>query len=160
MNKYKHSNVEPKLSHLGLKVCKDVEGMIQLTHDKKAIHLAVRMGEGQEESGYKQLLEMKEMASYELSERSMGTHTNELFLSPIDMKESKDLEKNVHAYDKDDLLMKMQNNEDPIHPKRLRKESVAAITGWKPKGIEPPNSILSAVIICYCDYCTCNRNQN
>ncbi|XP_072040113.1 uncharacterized protein [Amphiura filiformis] len=135
MNQYKHSNVEPKLSHRGLKVCKDVEGMIQLTEDKRAIHIAVRMTEEEKSLGRLQLDDMTEMAYYECNERSIGTQTTLLYLSPNDLRKGKDLDDDVHYYSEKDLNECIQNNGDLVHPGKMKKESVASVTGLQQKDI-------------------------
>ncbi|XP_072039369.1 uncharacterized protein [Amphiura filiformis] len=135
MNQYKHGNVVPRLSHRGVKVCKYVEGMIQLTEDKRAIHIAVRMKEGEESLGRQQLDEMIEMAYYECNERSIGTQTTLLYLSPSDLRKGKDLEDDVHYYSEEDLNECIQNNGDLVHPGKMKKESVASVTGLQQKDI-------------------------
>ena len=46
--------------------------MIQLTKDKRAIHIAVRLSEGQEKHGIEQLNQMEEMVFEQILERSRG----------------------------------------------------------------------------------------
>ena len=134
MNEYKSSNIDPKLSHRGLKVCNHVEGMIQLTKHKRAIHIAVRMKEGETHLGREQLDEMKAMVEFELNERSIGTQTTLRYLSSADMRDSKDLEENVRYYSEEEVQDAIQNNQGLVHPKTRRRESVHSVTGMPQKG--------------------------
>ena len=135
MNEYKSSNVDPKLSHRGLKVCNKVEGMIQLTEHKSAIHIGVRMKEGEADLGREQLDNMKAMVEFELNERSIGTQTTLRYLSSTDMRGSKDLEENVRYYSEEEVQNAIQNNQDLVHPQTRRRESVQYVTGMPQKGM-------------------------
>ena len=136
MSNYKRENIEPTLSNLGVKVVDKVEGMIQLTDDKSAIHIAVRVKatkEGDRDQARRQLNEMKDMVYFELKERSIGTRVNLCYLSPHTLKGNRDLVEGVHYYSEEDIKNAQKKNKDVVIPGKLIKESIQDITGLRYK---------------------------
>ncbi|XP_072019729.1 death-associated protein kinase 1-like isoform X2 [Amphiura filiformis] len=122
--------IQPKLSKSALKVFDEVEGMVQLTDNRRAIHIGVRMTASKKHPGIKQLNELKEMVLQQIGNRSRGTKFNVCYLSPIDMKKCSDLETGVQFYRKkavDEALKKRETL--LVHPLKLVSESLESVTG-------------------------------
>ncbi|XP_072040111.1 uncharacterized protein [Amphiura filiformis] len=135
MSQYKQEDIEPTLSHYGVKVVDDVEGMIQLTDDKRAIHIAVRVKEGQREKARKQLNEMKDMVYFELRERSIGTRVNLCYLSPQNLKGNHDLVDNVYFYSEEKVQQAQKAHKDLTNPVQMFTESIQDVTAMRHKDI-------------------------
>jgi hypothetical protein len=102
MKRFKEEDLKPHLSRFAIQVCSLVQGMVQITQDKRAIHIAVRVKDVTEDhKGIKQLDEMETMVFEQLDERSKGTEINVSYLSPNDLKKSHNLEDEVKFYTKE-----------------------------------------------------------
>ena len=136
MNRYrKQDKQDVELSCHGMKLFDLVEGMIQLTRDKRAIHIAVRVKKGADERlGTKQLDEMKDMVDFELKERSIGTRVNVCYLSPQALQCSNDLVENVHYYKAEILEEAKEKGEDLVNPITMFAETVASVIGVQDEG--------------------------
>ena len=129
MNRYRQEDVKPKLSRFAVKVYGKVEGMIQLTRDKRAIHIAVRVKEGKKLEGVTQLKKMEEMVFEQISERSRGTEVVVCYLSAKDLQKSDNLEDKVSVYTEDVIARVKENRTDLVNPRSLVPESVEGVTG-------------------------------
>ena len=127
MNRYRQKHVKPKLSRFAVKVCGKVEGMIQLTRDKRAIHFAVRVSENEVHQGMQQLNEMEYMVFEQIAERSRGTAVTVCYLSPKDLQKSDNLEDNVGFYTKDAVKEAAKHQERVINPRTLEREPVESV---------------------------------
>ena len=128
MNRYREKHVKPKLSHSAVKVCGKVEGMIQLTKNKRAIHIAVRLTEGQEHLGIEQINQMEEMVFEQILERSRGIKVTVSYLSPRDLQKSNNLEDNVSFYADEAVKQACEHGTDLKNPVTLVPESVESVT--------------------------------
>ncbi|XP_072042721.1 death-associated protein kinase 1-like [Amphiura filiformis] len=126
MNRYRRKHVKPKLSRSGVKVFGAVEGMVQLTRDKRAIHIAVRVKEGVSElkKGRNQLQEMESLVFDQITERSRGTEVTVSYLSPDDLKNSSNLEDGVRFYDDEVVQDAIKKRDVLVNPVTLVPESV------------------------------------
>ena len=131
MNRYREQNVKPKLSRCAVKVKGKVEGLIQLTRDKRAFHIAVRCQEDQVDQGLAQLNEMEEMVFEQISERSRGTDVTVCYLSPLDMQKSANLEENVSFYRPEDVDNAKKHRRNLTNPTTFADETVESVTGMK-----------------------------
>ena len=128
MNRYRQKHVTPQLSHSAVKVCGKVEGMIQLTKDKRAIHIAVRLSEGQENHGIEQLNQMEEMVFEQILQRSRGIQVTVCYLSPRDLQKSDNLEDKVGVYTNETVEEACERGTDLINPLTLMPESAESVT--------------------------------
>ncbi|XP_072042725.1 uncharacterized protein [Amphiura filiformis] len=126
MNRYRRKNVKPKLSRSGVKVFGAVEGMVQRTRDKRAIHIAVRVKEGESElkKGIDQLQEMDNLLFDQIAERSRGTDVTVSYLSPDDLKKSSNLVDDVRFYNEDLIHDAINTRDDLVNPATFVQESV------------------------------------
>ena len=98
-----HDYTQPNLSTSALKAFGKAECMLQLTGDKRAIHIAVRTQKETQLDGFAQLQQMREFVADQLAHRSIGTNVTVSYLSPKDLKKSADVVQNVHYYSVDEL---------------------------------------------------------
>ncbi|XP_072041513.1 uncharacterized protein [Amphiura filiformis] len=126
MNRYRRKHVKPKLSRSGVKVFGAVEGMVQQTQDKRAIHIAVRVKEGASElkKGIDQLQEMETLVFDQITERSKGTDVTVSYLSPDDLKNSSNLVDDVRFYQEDAMKDAIKTHDDLVNPSTFVQESV------------------------------------
>ena len=128
MNRYRQEHVKPKLSRYAVKLYGEVEGMMQLTQDKRAIHIAVRATEGQVDKGIKQLNDMEVMVFEQIDMRSRGTETKVQYLSPKDLQASKNLEENIWFYSDKAVKTATEKRAPLVHPETFHPESVESVT--------------------------------
>ncbi|XP_072041514.1 uncharacterized protein [Amphiura filiformis] len=126
MNRYRSNHVKPQLSRSGVKVFGEVEGMVQQTQDKRAIHIAVRVKGGlpQLRKGKDQLREMESLVFDQITERSRGTEVTVSYLSPDDLKNSSNLEDSVRFYTEKTTQEAAKKHVDLVNPATLIPESV------------------------------------
>ena len=131
INRYRERNVKPKLSCFAVKVKGKVEGLIQLTQDKRAFHIAIRSQDDQVDQGIAQLNEMEEMVFEQIAERSRGTDVTVCYLSPLDMQKSTNLEDNVRFYRPEDVDCAEKHGKPLTNPTTFADETVESVTGMK-----------------------------
>ena len=127
MNRYRQVHVKPKLSRFAVKVYGTVEGMMQLTRDKRAIHLAVRVSENEVHQGMQQLNEMEEMVFEQIAERSRGTAVRKCYLSPKDLQKSTNLEENVSVYTEKYVNEADEHHRRIVNPRTLVPEELDSV---------------------------------
>ena len=103
----------PNLSRSALKTFGTAECMLQLTDDKRAIHVAVRTQTETQHDGFAQLQRMRALVADQLAHRSIGTNVTVSYLSPNDLKKSDDVVQNVHFYSVDELNKATKNTQRP-----------------------------------------------
>ena len=130
MNQYQQEGVTPKLSCFGLKIFDKVEGMLQLTKDKRAIHIAVRETQKWQQEGAKeQLLKMKELVLEELKQRSEGTKINICYLSSVALRSSSDIATDVYWFDETRVEAAEQKRSSLVVSDKLVEETVQSVKG-------------------------------
>ncbi|XP_072047637.1 death-associated protein kinase 1-like isoform X1 [Amphiura filiformis] len=91
-----------------------VEGMIQLSHDKRAINIACRCRGEQDRGACQALLDMvTRLAKTEIIKRSPGTQTEMFYLSPRSLYAHDDLE-DVWYYSEDELMQAEMDGHDTV----------------------------------------------
>ena len=149
MNRYRQKQVKPKLSRFAVKVCGKVEGMIQLTRDKRSIHVAVRVSENELHQGMHQLNEMENMVFEQIAERSRGIAVTVCYLSPKDLQRSNNLEDDVGFYTEEAVKEAAEHHECVINARTLEREPVESVNPtvklYK-EGIFSKNNILLQTI--------------
>ncbi|XP_072042076.1 uncharacterized protein [Amphiura filiformis] len=156
MNRYRTKHVKPKLSRSCVKAVGAVEGMVQQTRDKRAIHIAVRVKEGVAEvkKGINQLQEMESLVFDQITQRSRGTEVSVSYLSPDDLKKSSNLDDGVRFYNDEAVQDAIKNREDLINPSTLDRESVRDVNpSMKNQATDAPDNyakVCEAVqVLCY-----------
>lgn len=117
------------LSHHGLKIFDQAEGMVQLTKDKTAIHIAVREKVGVEQDAGMQLREMKALVLAELEERSVGTRVRVSYLSPEALMKSHNLVDGVNSYTEEEVDRAERSDSPLVAKRRLVPETVSSVKG-------------------------------
>ena len=130
MNRYRKEYVKPQLSHYAVKVYGNVEGMIQLTRDRRAIHIAVRTTKQRRREGFQQLQEMEDIAFKQVLERSRGSTVSVCCLSPVDLNNSGNLEDNVRYYIEKSVQEAINHQRPLVNPATLRPESFESVIGF------------------------------
>ncbi len=126
MKRYHQHGKEPILSLHGIKVMGDVEGMVQLTTDRTAIHVAVREIIDAHQDAATQLLEMKEIVLVEIEQHSSGTAIEVSYLSPKALSSSQDLV--VHYFSEQEVEQADVENRTLCSP-NLNQETTYSIMG-------------------------------
>ena len=111
------------ISRHSLKFSRDIEGLVQLTSDQKAIHISVRGRSGKVDRSacYFQLEHVLGMVLSELEQRSPGTAINMCYLSPRSLLQHNDLE-DVSYYTEKDI--QSAQHRVVVHPQTRNTELV------------------------------------
>ncbi|XP_072039681.1 uncharacterized protein [Amphiura filiformis] len=144
MRGFNRERHRPIISRMAIKFAHKVEGMVQLSQDRRAIMLAVR-SKGHDEKTLRnmkaQLDELMLIIRTMLEQRSVGTQVVLRYLSPVSLRRSTNLEMDVHSYSEEEVQMSEDEDTPLIDPRTNNTESVQDVIGpGYTKKV--PNSIL------------------